>query len=80
MTEPCASSFYRVFVKREPADPELMAELAQARLARLTLVKVSKWVVTILYLHGLFTVGIILQAAINAFEHPIDLVAHDPVP
>lgn len=75
MTEPCASSFYRTFVvKREPADPELMAELAQARLARHTLLVISKWVVIVLYVYGLYHVAIILQSAINAFEHPTDLV------
>lgn len=76
MTEPCASSFYKTFVvKREPADPELMAELAQARLARMTLLAVAKWVVIVLYVYRLFAVAIALQAAINAFEHPTDLVA-----
>lgn len=75
MTEPCASSFYKTFVvRREPVDPELLTELAQARLARLTLVKAAKYTVAVLALHGLFTAAIILQAAINAFEHP-DLVA-----
>ncbi len=80
MTEPCASSFYRTFVvKREPADPELLTELAQARLARLTLVDVVERVYAEL-VRDKDPLAIPLGLALEQYKHPFSLVARDPVP